>query len=91
MVSHPYGLFDSRLANYYYLGVWYHQKLVRLAELHNTARFVKDAFILRSMDAIFIFDDGYILLYDVYQYKPIWAAKPTGQMYDRLLSQSLLT
>jgi hypothetical protein len=64
-----------------YLGDWYRRKSITFTELYGAARYVKNVFLLHSMDAIFIFNDGYILAYDVYQFKPIWATRPTGQMY----------
>jgi hypothetical protein len=82
--SHFSQSFDGLLADGL-VGDWLRRKSVTFTELYSAARFVKNVFLLHTMDAIFIFDDGYILAYEVYQFKPIWAARPTVQMYAKRL------
>lgn len=49
------------LISYYFLGVWRHDRSVKLTELYHGAHFVKNVLLPHSMEIIFIFDDGYIL------------------------------
>jgi hypothetical protein len=74
--SQPFGrlLIDGSV------GDWFCKKSVPFTELYNAARFVKNVFLLHSMDAVFVFDDGYILAYDIYQHRPVWAVRPSGRM-----------